>query len=122
VNQSVLFGKDLSVLTFAEQLANLSSGDITFATLPPAARKRPRGGPVRWRLGGPGPAANRTGGGLADVDSRSVVGVGFGAAEDFPGGGGDLADAEEQEPEQVADGVAFGPFEVHVGVDLVGVA
>jgi hypothetical protein len=35
VNQSVLFGKDLSVLTFAEQLANLSSGEITFATLPP---------------------------------------------------------------------------------------
>jgi hypothetical protein len=31
-----------------------------------------------------------------DVDDGSAVGVGFGPAEDFPGDGGDFADAEEQ--------------------------
>ena len=34
VNRSVVFDKGFSVLTFAEQMANLSSGNITFETLP----------------------------------------------------------------------------------------
>jgi len=34
VNRSVIFDKDFSVLTFAEQLTNLSSGNINFETLP----------------------------------------------------------------------------------------
>ena len=34
VDRSVIFDKDFSVLTFAEQITNLSSGNINFATLP----------------------------------------------------------------------------------------
>jgi LCP family protein required for cell wall assembly len=34
VNRSVVFDKGFSVLSFAEQMANLSSGNITFETLP----------------------------------------------------------------------------------------
>ncbi len=34
VDRSVIFDKDFSVLSFAEQLTNLSSGNITFETLP----------------------------------------------------------------------------------------
>ena len=34
VHRSVIFDKDFSVLTFAEQLVNLSAGNINFATLP----------------------------------------------------------------------------------------
>ena len=41
-------------------------------------------------------------------------GVGDGAAEDFVGDGGDVAFAEEEEADQVADGVALGPTEVGV--------
>jgi len=34
VNRSVVFDKDFSVLTFAEQLTNLAAGNFTFTTLP----------------------------------------------------------------------------------------
>jgi len=34
INRSVVFDKGFSVLTFAEQITNLSSGNITFETLP----------------------------------------------------------------------------------------
>ena len=34
IDRSVIFDKDFSVLTFAEQIANLSSGNINFETLP----------------------------------------------------------------------------------------
>ncbi|GAA2758627.1 hypothetical protein GCM10009872_39870 [Actinopolymorpha rutila] len=53
----------------------------------------------------------------ADVDVRAAGGVGFGAAEDFAGDGGHLADAEEEEAQEVRDRIAFGPLEVDVGPD-----
>jgi len=39
INRSVIFDKGFSVLTFAEQISNLSSGNITFETLPTTGRE-----------------------------------------------------------------------------------
>ena len=51
---------------------------------------------------------------LAGVDVGPSGAVGFGSSEHFAGDRGDLADAEEQEAEEVGGRVAFGPLEVDV--------
>jgi hypothetical protein len=58
----------------------------------------------------------------AGVDVRTLRSARLGASKDFAGDGGDLADPEEEEPEQVEDWVAFGPFEVDVGANAGPVA
>ena len=60
--------------------------------------------------------------GSAGVDVGSAGPFGLGPAEHLPGDGGDLADAEEQEAEQVHGRVALGPLEVDVGADAGPVA
>lgn len=50
----------------------------------------------------------------AHVDAGAAGAVGFGLAEDFAGDGGDFALAEEEEPEELGEGIAFGPLEVDV--------
>ncbi len=61
-------------------------------------------------------------GGLADVDGGAAGGVGFGAAEDLVGDGGDVALAEEDEAGEVFEGVALAPAEVDVGAAAGDVA
>ena len=50
----------------------------------------------------------------ADVDVGPAPAVGLGPAQHLAGDRGDLADAEEQEAQQVGDRVALGPLEVDV--------
>jgi hypothetical protein len=58
----------------------------------------------------------------AGVDVRTAGSFRFGASKYLAGDGGDLAGAEEQEPEEVHGWVPFGPLEVHVGADAGVVA
>ena len=56
------------------------------------------------------------------MDVRTSCPLRFGAPKDLPSDRCDLSDAEQEEPEQVHDRVALGPFEVDVRSDACAVA
>ncbi len=94
---------------------DVNPGDFYIDPTPPITDKR-----LRRRWPPPSTVNSLAGSGRsADVDARSPLGIRFRAAQDLAGDRGDLAVAEDQEADQMADRVALGPGEIGVR-DLAG--